>query len=230
MEIGAVIAPSPGHECPPMVTLAFSVSFSRGGHFGFPGYRMGRSLMGTRSDQNGATTVVAQGSAGPAAGNQGRKEPAKTRTLTAREIMTTAVYTVRADTSIEEAVQLLASRHISGVPVLDGEGAILGLLSEADLIDEQKREARLPRTLLYGVFPLPDDVLLEAARRGTMLKAGDLMTRPVVTATEETTIHELADLMMQQWINRIPIVRDGRLVGIVSRSDLVRALAQGRWL
>lgn len=53
--------------------------------------------------------------------------------------------------------------------------------------------------------------------------------RPVVTATEDTTIHEMADLMVQHWINRLPIIRDGRLVGIVARSDLVRALAQGTW-
>jgi CBS domain-containing protein len=160
-------------------------------------------------------------------GDSWSQKATKTGTLTARQIMTTPVHTVCADTSVEEAVQLLASQRISGVPVLDGEGAILGMLTEADLIDEHKREAHLPRTLLYGVFPLPDDVLLEAARRGKMLKAGDLMTKPVVTATEETTIHELADLMVQHWINRIPIVRDGRLVGIASRSDLVRALAQG---
>jgi CBS domain-containing protein len=164
-----------------------------------------------------------------ARGEPWSKEATKTGTLIARQIMTTPVHTVCADTSVEEAVQLLASQRISGVPVLDGQGAILGMLTEADLIDEHKRETQLPRTLLYGVFPLPDDVLLEAVRRGKMLKASDLMTKRVVTATEETTIHELADLMVQHWINRIPIVRGGRLVGIVSRSDLVRALAKGRW-
>ena len=175
--------------------------------------------------RNGDTTGARRRTAEAVRGDPWSKEATKTGTLTARQIMTTPVHTVCADTSIEEAVQLLASHRISGVPVVDGGGAILGMLSEADLIDEQKRETQLPRTLLYGVFPLPDDVLLEAVRRGKMLKAGDLMTKRVVTATEETTIHELADLMVQHWVNRIPIVRGGRLIGIVSRSDLVRALA-----
>jgi CBS domain-containing protein len=78
-------------------------------------------------------------------------------------------------------------------------------------------------------MPLPDDQLCAAVRRKT-LRAKDLMTRPAVTATEDTTIHELADLMVRHWINRVPIVRGGRLVGIVSRADLVHALAQGTWL
>jgi CBS domain-containing protein len=149
--------------------------------------------------------------------------------LTAREVMTPTVFTVRASDSIEDTVQLLASQHISGVPVVDGERQVIGILSEADLIDEHKREAAIPRTLLYGLIPLPNDVLAEAAHRGKILRADDLMTRPVVTATENMAVHELADLMVQRRINRIPVVRDGRLVGIVTRSDLVRALAQGAW-
>lgn len=175
--------------------------------------------------RNGDTSLTRLPTEEAARGDPWSKEATKTGTLIAGQVMTTPVHTVRADTSIEEAVQLLAAHRISGVPVVDGGGAILGMLSEADLIDEHKREAQIPRTLLYGVFPLPDDVLLEAARRGKVLKAADLMTKPVVTATEETTIHELADLMVQHWVNRIPIVRGGRLIGMVSRSDLVRALA-----
>jgi CBS domain-containing protein len=179
--------------------------------------------------RNGKTTLAGSPTEKTARGHPGSKVTTQTGTLTARQIMTTQVHTVRADSSIGEAVQLLASHRISGVPVVDGEGALLGMLTEADLIDAQKRETQIPRTLLYGVFPLPDDVLVEAVRRGKLLKASDLMTKRVVTATEETTLHELADLMVQHWINRVPIVRDGRLVGIVSRSDLIRALAQGRW-
>jgi CBS domain-containing protein len=146
--------------------------------------------------------------------------------LTARDIMTPVVYTVRPDASFEEVVQLMASHHIGGVPVVDRNRRILGLVSEADLIDEHKREDIIPRTLLYGVLPLPDDLLCQAARRGKMLQAKDVMTRPVATGSEDMDLHELADLMVQHWIGQIPIVRDGRLVGIVSRSDLVRALAQ----
>jgi CBS domain-containing protein len=143
---------------------------------------------------------------------------------TAREVMTTPVHTVRPETTLEEIAQLMATHRISGVPVVDPEGRVLGMVSEADLIDEHKREARIPRTALYGLFPVPDAALLEAFRGGRTLQARQLMSTHVITATEETTLHELADIMVRRKINRIPIVRDGRLVGIVSRADLVRAL------
>jgi CBS domain-containing protein len=148
--------------------------------------------------------------------------------LTARDVMATNVQTVRADTPLLEVAELLADQHISGVPVVDEEQHVVGILSESDLIDEHKREARIPRTALYGMFPLPDDVLREAARRGEMLQASDMMTRKAVTATEDTPVHALADLMVQRRVNRIPILRDGRLVGIACRSDLVRVLARGQ--
>jgi CBS domain-containing protein len=147
--------------------------------------------------------------------------------LTAKNVMTTAVQTVRADTPLPEIAELLAAQCISGVPVVDEEQHVVGILSESDLIDDHKREARIPRTALYGVFPLPDDVLREAAQRGQMLQASDLMTKKVVTATEDIPVHALADLMVQRKVNRIPILRAGRLVGIVCRADLVRVFAQG---
>jgi len=76
---------------------------------------------------------------------------------------------------------------------------------------------------------MSDDQLCAAVRRRKTLRVKDLMTRPAVTATEDMTIHELADLMVRHWINLVPIVRGGRLVGVVSRSDLVHALALGSW-
>lgn len=146
--------------------------------------------------------------------------------LTARDLMSTDVKTVRPFTSLQEIAELMATHHISGVPVVDHEGRVLGMVTEADLIDEHKREAAIPRTALYGLFPIPDELTLEAFRGGMKLQAQQVMSKPAITAGEETTIHELADLMVRRRVNRIPIVRDGRLVGIVSRGDIVRALAQ----
>lgn len=151
---------------------------------------------------------------------------ASTTPLTAREIMNPFVYTVREDTTIDETIQLMASHHISGVPVVDQDRHVLGIVTEADLLDPEKRETAVPRILLYGVMPLSDDQLCEAVHRGHTLRVRELMTRPAVTATEAATIDELAELMVRNWINRVPIVRGDRLVGIVSRSDLIRALAQ----
>ena len=145
---------------------------------------------------------------------------------TARDVMTTEIQTVGPDSSLEDIAQLLVAHHISSVPVVDGERRVLGMVSEADLIDEHKRKARIPRTALFGLVPLPDDVLWEAARRGTVLTAVDLMTRRTVTATEETPVREVADLMVRHRINHIPVTREGRLVGIVARADLVRELVR----
>jgi CBS domain-containing protein len=146
---------------------------------------------------------------------------------TAKEIMTSPVFTVRADTRLEEIAGILSCHGISGVPVVDDDDRVIGLVSETDLIDEHKREARIPRVALFGIFPLPDDLLVEAARGGLTLPASALMSRPVITATEHATVHEVADLMTTHKINRIPIVSGGRLVGIVCRADIVRALAWG---
>ena len=87
-------------------------------------------------------------------------------------------------------------------------------------------EARIPRIALYVLFPVPQDLSAEAYRSGKKLKARDVMTKRVITAPEDMSAHELADVMVMRHINRVPIVAEGRLVGIVTRGDLVRALAE----
>jgi CBS domain-containing protein len=148
--------------------------------------------------------------------------------LKARDVMTTNIHTVPEDTSLEEIAKLLAAHHISGVPVVDAEGNLVGIVSEADLIDEHKRDAHIPRVALYGLFTIPEEALKKAFDGGKRLKARDVMTKRVITDTEDRPVHELADLMMKRRINRVPIVRDGKVVGIVTRGDLVRAMAEGR--
>jgi CBS domain-containing protein len=145
--------------------------------------------------------------------------------LTARDVMTTGVHTLRPDATLQQAAELLATHHISGAPVVDAAGRVVGMLTEADLIDQHRREAAVPRTALFGLILIPETVTLEAYRRGMQLQVQQVMSKNVVAAEEETTLHELADRMMSHKINRVPVLRDGRLVGIVSRGDVVRALA-----
>jgi CBS domain-containing protein len=148
--------------------------------------------------------------------------------LTAKDLMTTEVRPVRAETPLEEVAQVVAEHHVSGVPVVDAEDHIVGILTEADLIDEHARERHIPRMALYDLFPVSEDVLKQAYDSGKKLKARDLLRKQVIAASEETGVRELADMMVMRHINRVPIVRDGKLVGIVSPADLVRALAQNR--
>jgi len=146
--------------------------------------------------------------------------------LLARDIMATDVITVGPEATLHEIAQVLVDNHISGVPVVDAENNVIGIVSERDLIDEERRRVKLPRTLLFGVLRIPDDVLAEAYDEGNSLKAQDVMTRKVFTMPDDEPAREIAVEMLHRHVNRMPITRDGKLVGIISRADLVRAIDQ----
>lgn len=115
-------------------------------------------------------------------------------------------------------------KRISAVPVVDDQRAILGMVSESDLIDEEKRRVRLPRTLLYGIYPILEEALREAYSESETLSARDLMTRRVFTMPEDAPARWVAEEMVSRKINHIPITSDGKLVGIIARADLLRAI------
>ena len=122
---------------------------------------------------------------------------------------------------------LLVEKRISGVPVVDGSGAPIGMVSEGDLIgrSEPEREARQDwwlTTLAEGEAVNPEFL---ASLRLNYPTAGDVMAAPVISVGEETSLREIARLLTTHRIKRVPVVRDGRIVGIVSRADLVRALS-----
>jgi CBS domain-containing protein len=148
--------------------------------------------------------------------------------MKARDVMTTAVSSVGPDTAIGEIAKMLRDRGISAVPVVDESGTPIGMVSEGDLIgrDEADREARRDwwLTLLAEGEPLNTDFL--AWLRPPQQRARDVMTAPVVTVGEETELREVARLLTAYRIKRVPVLRDGRIVGIVSRADLVRAFAE----
>jgi CBS domain-containing protein len=141
--------------------------------------------------------------------------------------MTSAVVAIRPDTPVGDVAKTLRDRGISAVPVVDETGSPLGMVSEGDLIgrDDADREARRDwwLTLLAEGEVLNPDFL--ASLRPPERRARDVMTAPVVTVGEETEIEEVARLLTAYRIKRVPVLRDGRIIGIVSRADLVRALA-----
>jgi len=143
---------------------------------------------------------------------------------TAGDIMTPEVVAVTPKTSLREIAELLMQHRISGVPVVEPDGSVVGIVSESDLIDEEKRRVRLPRTALFGVFLIPEKVLREAYEEGDRLTARDLMTRKVFTLPESVPAREVIAEMLARKINRIPITRNGKLVGIVARADALRAI------
>jgi CBS domain-containing protein len=147
--------------------------------------------------------------------------------MKARELMTRGVISVGPDTPANEAAKLLRDHGISAVPVVNDAGAPIGMLSEGDLIgrDEVDREARLDwwLTLLAEGEALSTEFL--ATLRTPQRRARDVMTRSVISIGEETEAGEIARLLTAHRIKRVPVLRDGRIVGIVSRADLVRAIA-----
>ncbi len=149
--------------------------------------------------------------------------------MKARDVMTSAVVSVGPDMSTREVAKILRDHAISAVPVVDDAGAPIGMLSEGDLIgrDEANREDRRDwwLTLLAEGEALNADFL--ASLRTPERRARDVMKGPVVTVGEDMETSEIARLLTAHRIKRVPVLRDGRIVGIVSRADLVRALAAG---
>jgi CBS domain-containing protein len=147
--------------------------------------------------------------------------------MQAREFMTRDPVTVSADTPTPEIARLLLAHGISAVPVVDSGGTPLGMVSEGDLLGrrEADREARRDWWLMLlaeGEALHPDFL---ATLRNPQLTAREIMSAPVVRITETTEASEIVDLLEEYRIKRVPVVRDNRIVGIVSRADLLRAYA-----
>ena len=142
--------------------------------------------------------------------------------LTIRDVMTAHVVTVEVATPLRDVAALLNDRRISGLPVLDDNGAVTGVVSEADfLVKAQGPDAvhHRPLSRLLG-----DSIATrEQLAKINATTAGEAMTSPPITIEPTRRIHEAARLMTTHRVNRLPVVEGGRLVGIVTRSDIVRA-------
>lgn len=145
--------------------------------------------------------------------------------MVAQDVMTSTVVTVDPGASIQDAARLLMEHRVSGLPVVDGSGRVIGLVTEADLIVRQKSPAR--RASWWHRFLADPEQLAEEYRKTAGSTVGDVMTARVVCVDPRTPIQAIAALMERRGIKRVPVVSEGRLVGIVSRADLVKALATG---
>ncbi len=148
--------------------------------------------------------------------------------LDASSIMTRDVVTARPADTVAHVARLLSNHEISAVPICDDDGALLGMASEGDLmrpfVDSNVQRRAWWLTLLADGTDLAPE-FLEYVRLDRH-QVRDLMTTPVVTAQESASVTELAEKMIEHHIKRVPIVRDGKLVGIVSRADVIRAIAR----
>lgn len=143
--------------------------------------------------------------------------------MKAKDVMTTKVVTVGPDMPVNAIAALFLERHISAVPVIDDDRRILGIVSEGDLM--RRGTAEQPRSSWWlAAFGNAEELASEFTKTHGQ-RAKDVMTREVVTVTEETPLAKIARLLEEGRIKRVPVVRDSRIVGIVSRADLLRALA-----
>lgn len=142
--------------------------------------------------------------------------------LTVRDVMTRSVVSVQRSAPLREVAQALIDSGISGVPVVDVDGAVLGVVSEADLLVKEQGADAIRHRPLARFLGESRESRAQLVKLGAFT-AAEAMTSPAITITSGRPIHEAAAIMTARRVNRLPVVDDGRLVGIVSRADLVRA-------
>ena len=146
--------------------------------------------------------------------------------MRAHQIMTRKVITVKADTPVLDAANLMLQHHISGLPVVDETGRLIGMVSEGDFVRRSEIGTQRPRIrwlefLMGAVGKVAQDYVREHGR-----KVSDIMTQDdLCIATEDMPLSELVRLMERRNVRRMPVVRGHTLIGIVTRTDLLRAVA-----
>jgi CBS domain-containing protein len=144
--------------------------------------------------------------------------------MRAHQIMTRKAFTVLPETPILEAANKMIENHVSGLPVLDASGKLVGIVSESDLLrrSEIGTQRKRPRWLQYFLSPAhsANDFIHERGR-----KVEDVMSRDPVVADEDASLDELVHLMETNGIKRLPVLRDNKLVGIITRANLLQAVA-----
>lgn len=146
------------------------------------------------------------------------------KAMRAGDVMTRNVATVAPDTTVDKIVDAMMTRHISAVPVVDAAGRVVGIVSEGDLVRRQELGTDKHPSWWLRLISAPEDRAHDYLKAHGV-HAKDVMTKDVATVSADTDLSEVADLLEDKRIKRVPVVEDGKLVGIVSRADLIRGLA-----
>lgn len=147
--------------------------------------------------------------------------------MKAQDVMTTTVHTVDPDTTVEAIARLLLDRRISGVPVVGGSGQVLGVVSECDLMRRPESGTVKRRAWWLSLVASNDELARDYVKtHGT--KAADVMSKPAITVEADTDLADVAALLERRRIKRVPVMKDGKLVGIVTRSNLLHGLVARR--
>jgi len=147
----------------------------------------------------------------------------------ARDVMVAPVITVKPSTTVKEVAELFLEKRISAAPVIDSQEKLVGIVSEGDLLHRVEAGTERHRSWWLEGF-IGNDTLAAEYVKAHGRKVSDVMTRKVITASPQTPLHEVATLMEKNAIKRVPILENGQLVGIVSRANLIQAVATARKL
>ena len=138
------------------------------------------------------------------------------------DLMSTPVQTIAPDATLKDVADVLTDHRISGLPVVDADGKVIGVVSEADILRKEKGADERPHGVLGWFFFESPDVQRKVGAR----LAGDAMTSPAITVEAWQPAQRAAALMVDHGVNRLPVVEDGELVGMVTRKDLLRAFVR----
>lgn len=146
--------------------------------------------------------------------------------MLAKDMMTKDVITVSGEETLQNVAKIFIEKNISGVPVVDEQNHVIGVISEGDLVYQQKPLAKpIFINLFDGILQIDRKEFVEGLNKMAAYKVSQLMTKDVITAYEDTPVEEIADLMINKKINRLPIVDDeGHLQGLVTRQDIIRSV------
>ncbi|MFW5834610.1 MAG: CBS domain-containing protein [Pseudomonadota bacterium] len=144
--------------------------------------------------------------------------------MQAADVMTRNVASVTPSATVGDIVRLLIERRISAVPVVDEAGKLIGMVSEADLLHRPEAGTEVRRPWWVDLFSSPDQ-RAEAFLKAHGRTAEEVMSRNVEIVQEDTPLDVVAKLMQERHVKRLPVLRDGKVVGIVARADLIRILA-----
>lgn len=147
--------------------------------------------------------------------------------LRARDVMTRDVITIREEATVEELARLLIEHKISGVPVINDSNRLIGIVTENDLIRQNKR-LHIPTIIrLFDAYiMLGSGKMEEEIRRMAAITVGEICTKDVVTIDEDTTIEEIATIMSERNVHLLPVLKNGHVVGIVGKADVVGAMTR----
>ncbi len=145
--------------------------------------------------------------------------------MQAKDIMIRDVVTVQPDTSVREAARLMTDNRVSGLPVVTEDGRVVGILTASDLLHRVETGAERRPSWFSSFFARPDELARQYAKDHGR-KAREVMSRHIVSVVEDASLSEVADVLERNGFKRVPVTRDGMLIGIISRGDLVRVLSQ----